>query len=68
MAVSVPVAAGVKVTETVQLALTASVAPHVVVSPNELAFVPLIVIEAKFRVAVPVFVSVTVCAALELPT
>jgi len=61
--VRVPAAVGVKVTLIVQFALAANVAgsvPHVFVSAKS----PDAAIEMIVRGAVPVFVSVTVCAAL----
>jgi hypothetical protein len=63
VAFSVPVVCGLKLTLIAQLVFTASVLPQVWVSLNEpFAAMPLI-----FRVAVPVFFSVTVCAALVVP-
>src|SRR5580658_7852574 len=62
--VAVPLANGVNVTVTVQLAPTARLVPHVFVTPNHVASVPVIVIEVKVSVAVPVFVIVEVCGAL----
>jgi hypothetical protein len=62
--VRVPVAVGVNVTLIVQLALAANVAgsvPHVFVSAKSADAAAM---EMIVRVAVPVFVSVTVCAAL----
>jgi hypothetical protein len=71
VAVRLPALAGLKSTEIVQLALAASVAPHVVaVSANELAFVPVMEIPPVVIVTVdvPVFVSVAICAAVVDPT
>ena len=69
-AVSAPVAAGLKVTEIVQLALAANVVPQVVVSVKEEASTPPIVIPPVLisRVAAPVFFSVTTWTALDDPT
>ena len=65
--VSVPVVAGLKTTLNVQLAPAASVLMHVAPGPKEklptVWVMPLI-----FKVAVPVFFSVTTCAALAVPT
>ena len=60
LAVSVPTAAGLNSTETVQLAPEANVEPQVVADfKNEVALVPVIVSEVSVTVAVPVFFSVT---------
>lgn len=55
---------GVNVTLMLQLAFAATAVPHVLVCAKS----PLAEIELMFRVAVPVFVSVTVCDALVVPT
>jgi hypothetical protein len=69
VAVSTPAAAGLKLTEIVQLAPAASVDPQVVVSVKELASVPVKAMPplAMTRVAEPVFLSVTSCGALVDP-
>jgi hypothetical protein len=70
VAVRVPAAAGLKLTEMVQLAPAASVAAQVVVLVNEETSVPLIVIPPLLMssTAVPVFFSVTTLAALGDPS
>ena len=56
-------------TETVQLAAAARVVPQVVADfRNEVALVPAIVSELRVTVAVPVFFTVTTCAAVVEPT
>jgi hypothetical protein len=55
-------AAGLKATYTMQFAAGASVGPQVLSFSKSVGFVPASVIEFKVRVAVPLFVSVTVCA------
>ena len=67
-AVREPPAVGLNVTLMVQLAFTARVAAHVLVSPKSPALVPVTLIELIVMVALPVFVSVTDCAALVEPT
>jgi hypothetical protein len=62
LAVTVPLAVGVKVTLIVQFEPAASVVPHVVVCANLAALVPVSETAMPVIVAVPVFVSVTVCA------
>ena len=59
-----PPAVGVKITEMVQFAPAATEAPHVLVWLKS----PLATMLVIDKGAVPVFVSVTVCAALEVPT
>jgi hypothetical protein len=54
--------AGVKVTEMEQLALAASEFPQVLVCAKSVGLVPAIVIPEMASAAVPVFLSVTVCA------
>lgn len=65
-----PVAVGLNVMLMVQLALAATLEPQVLVSAKSPLFVPLMLIPEplKVSVAVPVLVSVTVCAALVLAT
>ncbi len=60
VAVSVPVVAGVKVTEMSQLAPAARVVPQVVVSVKAVAFAPAIEMPVTVRAALPVFDRVTV--------
>jgi hypothetical protein len=60
----VPVAEGLNVMLIVQLALAASVVPHVLVCKKS----PLIAMLVMLRVAVPVFLRVTLWAALVVPT
>ncbi len=69
-AVAAPPADGLNSTETVQLAPTAIAAvPHVFAEMRkELALVPVSVIEVSDKAAVPVFFTVTICAAVVLPT
>jgi hypothetical protein len=69
-AVSAPVFVGLNLTEIVQLAPAATVAPQVVVSEKEDAFVPLILMPPDLisKVALPVFLSVTTLAAVVVPT
>lgn len=69
VAVRIPVAVGVNVIPTVHVALAATVAPlqvFVAIAKSP-AFVPLIVAVVTFKVAFPVFCTVTVVAALVLP-
>jgi len=69
LAVRVPVAAGLNSTETVQVAAAARVVPQVVADlRKELASVPVMVSEVRVAVAVPVFLTVTTCAAVVEPT
>ena len=65
VAVSAPVAAGLKVTVTVQAALTANVAPQVLVCVNDVGLVPLMPTPVKVIAALPELVSVTDCVADE---
>ena len=69
-AVRVPPAWGVKVTVIVQLAPAATLAPQVLVCTKSPAFVPVMAMgEVNVRVAdSSVLVSVTLCAALVVPT
>ena len=67
-AVSDPDAVGAQVSEMAQLAPAARLVPQVLVSSNELAFVPK---KPKLEIvsaAVPAFLSVAVCAPLVAPT
>jgi len=63
-----PVAVGSKVTEMVQFALTARVAPQVLVWAKLEALAPPTVMPVKVMVPLPVLVRVTVWAALVVPT
>jgi hypothetical protein len=67
VAVTMPVAVGVNVTLIGQLAPTASVAPHVFVWANDEADVPVMLTTMLLTVALLLFFSVTVCAALVVP-
>ena len=65
----VPEAVGLNSTETVQLAEAASVLPQVVADLiKDEALVPVIVSEVRVTVPVPVFLIVTICAAVVEPT
>ena len=63
-----PVAVGANVTPIEQLAPAATLLPQVLVSEKSPEFVPARPMPVMFRVAVPVLVSVTLCAALVVPT
>src|SRR6266481_759747 len=63
-----PAAAGVNFTLKVQTALTAIEATQSFVCVKSFAFAPVIEIPSMLRTAVPVFVSVIICAALCVPT
>src|SRR5258708_289257 len=68
-ALKAPVVTGLNSTDTVHVAATASVVPQVVADlMNEVAFVPLMVSEVRFSVAVPEFLMVTTCATVVEPT
>ena len=67
-AVLLPAAAGVKVTVIVQLLLTASELPHVVVSPKSPALAPVNAMPLMDRAAFPVLLSVRVWGTLVVPT
>jgi len=67
-ALRLPVAAGLKVMPTVQLAPPPKVLPHVVVSEKSLAFAPRIAISHMFIAALLLFVKATTCTALLVPT
>jgi len=60
--------AGVKVTETVQLAAAASELPQVVVSAKSVGLAPVMVMPVIESAALPVFISVAVCAGAVVPT
>ena len=62
VAVRVPVACGVNVTEMMHLPLAATLLPQVLVWAKSVGFVPVIEIPEMVSAAVPVFLSVTVCA------
>ena len=66
-AARLPAAAGVKTTEIEQLLPADNTAPQVVASENELAFAPVIEIPEIVRDALPLLVSVTLCAGLAMP-
>ncbi len=70
VAVRLPVADGAKVTLTVQLLLGVTVAPEHVSAllAKSPAFVPVMVTVEMVRLALPLLVSVTVLAALVVPT
>lgn len=68
VAVTAPVAVGVNVTLIVQLAPTANVVPHALVSAKDAAAEPVMLTAMLFTVAVLLFFSVTVCAVLVVPT
>ena len=70
VAVNAPAAAGLKLTETVQLAPTASVVPQVVVFVKDVASAPVIVMPLLEMVMIedPVFFNVATCAALVDPS
>ena len=69
-ALRLPVAVGVKVTLIVQFAPAATLAPQVLVCEKSPLFVPVIVMPEplKVSVALPVFVRVTFCEELLVPT
>ena len=69
-AVRAPATSGLKLTEIVQLAPAATVAPQVVVSMNDVALVPASLIPPAviFKIVPPVFFSVTTLATLVDPT
>ena len=68
MAARLPEAAGVNVTLIVQLLFAASELPHVVVSPKSPGLVPVNAMLLMVRATFPVLLSVTVWAALGVPT
>jgi hypothetical protein len=67
-AVRFPVAVGLNVTLIEQFAAAATLAPHVFVSEKSPPFVPVMAMLVMFKVAVPLLVSVTFCAALAVVT
>ena len=67
-ATSAPLAEGVNVTLIVQLPLALTLPPQVLLSAKSLAFAPVIVMLVIYRIAVPLLVSVTLFAALVVPT
>ena len=67
-AARLPEAVGVNVTLIVQLLPAASELPHVVISAKSPGFVPVTATPAMLISAFPVLLSVTVCAALVVPT
>lgn len=68
MADRAPVAVGVNVTLTEQLACAARLGVHVVVRAKSAASIPAIAILVMLSVVAPTLVSVTVCGALVVPT
>ena len=66
-AASAPANCGVKVTETMQLALAASAVPQVLVWLNALALTPVMAMLLTVSAAVPGLESVIVCAAEVVP-
>ena len=64
----VPVAVGLNVTVIVQLALAAMLGPQVLVSEKSPGFVPVMLMPKKYICVLPVFVSVTLCGPLLVPT
>ncbi len=67
-AARLPAAVGLKVTLAVQFAPAFKLAPHVLVCEKSPALFPLIVTPVIVSVALPLLVSVMVCAALVEPT
>ena len=67
-AVREPIAEGVKVTLIVQFPPAATLAPQVFASAKSPLFVPVTAMLLRLTVAAPLFVSVTVCVALVVPT
>jgi len=67
VAESVPAALGAKTTEIVQEPPAASALPQLFVEVNEELLVPATLMLLMFSVALPVFVSVAVCAAVVVP-
>ena len=67
-AVREPIAEGVKVTRIVQPAPAATLAPQVFVCAKSPLLVPVIAMLLRVTVVAPLFVSVTVCVALVVPT
>jgi len=67
-ALRVPLAVGVKVTLIVQLPPTATLAPQLLLCPKSPAFVPVSIRLLTTNAALPVLLTVMVCAPLLLPT
>src|SRR5581483_2246946 len=67
MAVRVPAADGLNVTDIEQLLPAATDVPHVLVCAKSLAFIPVTAMLVRERVAVPVLVRVMLCAVLVVP-
>jgi hypothetical protein len=67
-AVRVPAAVGVNVTLIVQLPLAATELPQVFVSAKSPALVPVMLMLVMLKLALPVLLRVTFCAALVTPT
>jgi hypothetical protein len=67
-ALLVPVLVGVNVTLMLQLAPGPTLEPQLLVCAKSAGFAPPTMILVILKLAVPLFVSVTVCAALPLPT
>ena len=63
-----PPSVGVKFTPIEQLAPAGKLAPHVLVWEKSPLLVPAMAAPGKVRVAVPVLVRPTICAALLVPT
>jgi len=68
LAARFPVAVGLNVTLMEQLALAATLAPHVLVSAKSPLLAPLMAMLVIVRAAFPLFVRVTFCAAPLVPT
>jgi len=68
LALAAPADTGLKVTDSVQLAFTASVVPQVFVNPKSAAKLPASPMDLKVTLAVPLLVTVTVLTAEVLPT
>ena len=63
-----PLAEGVKVADTLQLAPAARLLPQVLVCAKSPLFAPLITMLVMFRATVPVLLMVTFCVPLVVPT
>jgi hypothetical protein len=68
LAAAVPAAVGLNVTLIEQVPLTAILEPHVFVELKDAAFVPVNVTVLTVSAAVPVLVTVILCAALDVFT
>jgi hypothetical protein len=68
VAARTPVPVGVNFTISTQLAFGGIVLPQLFVSEKSLALVPVIEMPLSVKLADPVFVTVTVCTALLVPT